>query len=68
MKIETLRSNDLSESHIQAIVHLARQGFGDSPNIQQDTSEHINASNVVQVASISEAPVAFAMYRSCLWR
>lgn len=68
MNIETFTPSALTHFQLRAVGSLARSGFGDSPNIEQDTENHIEASEVIQLATYGEVPVAFAMYRGCLWQ
>lgn len=55
---------------IDQLVHLAGIGFGqgDTPEMYQDTMEHLRASEQTQMLYNGHELAAFAMTRRCLWR
>lgn len=68
MNIDTFRPHELTGAQLRAVASLASSGFGTSPTIEQDTKNHIEAADIIQLAMIDENPVGFAMYREYLWR
>lgn len=62
--------NQFTERDVDQLSHLAGIGFGqgDSPAMRQDSVNHINASEQIQLVRDNSELVAFSMVRSCLWR
>lgn len=70
MEFITKTPNQFTERDVDQLSHLAGIGFGqgDSPAMRQDSINHINASEHIQLVSTNNELVGFSMVRSCLWR
>lgn len=71
MKLITTTPDTLSGSSVGAINKVVARAFEYADNegaMLEDTRAHLAAADTVQIAIDENAPVALAMYRSCLWR
>lgn len=70
MKIRTYNPDQLHTADTQEIAALAAQGFEQPLDTAMlaDTMRHIEAAHHVQLATIEDDLVGFALYRRCLWR
>lgn len=71
MKLITTTTDKLSSLDVMAINTVVARAFGHSNSEEQmvqDTKNHLNGAETVQITVDDDRPVALAMYRSCLWR
>ena len=71
MNIYTTKPENLTEGEVRSLNTLVAAGFEheeDEQHMLQDTKNHLEAAQDVQIAVEGETPVAMAMYRRCLWR
>lgn len=70
MNITTMTPEQLSLHDIRTISTTASRGFmqPDDHAMLDDTINHIQQADYIQLASHNEALIGFAMYRRCLWR
>lgn len=62
--------DSLSESDINKVSQLAAAGFGQphSTSMIEDTTEHLQAAETIQLAFEDTRVTALALYKSCLWQ
>lgn len=71
MNITKTTPETLSKSEIDALNRVVSRAFEHTENETQmieETTNHLAAADIVQIATDDDTPVALAMYRSCLWR
>lgn len=70
MKISMDTPSSLTASDMMNINTIAALGFGQdkTPDMLQDTIEHVSGADFIQRAYDDEKMVGFALYRRCLWR
>jgi hypothetical protein len=70
MNITTMTPEQLSAHDVRSISTTASRGFmkPDDAAMLDDTTNHIQQADYIQLAVNNEALIGFAMYRRCLWR
>lgn len=70
MRISTKTSGELHAKEIDQIAKLAGIGFGSgtTDEMYEDTVQHVEASDFIQLAHDDGKLRGFSMVRGCLWR
>lgn len=70
MRISTKLSGEIQAKEIDQIAELAGMGFGSgtTDEMYEDTVQHIEAADFIQLTHDDEELRGFSMVRSCLWR
>jgi hypothetical protein len=70
MILQTTKLSELTEETIIGLNKVVASAFGhqgDPSQMLEDTKQHLASADAVQIMTEHEAPIALAMYRSCLW-
>lgn len=71
IQIQTMPTCEIHDQHLSQLALVAAKGFGDTVLTERminDTREHIESADHVQLVSGSRGYIGFALYKELLWR